>query len=96
MAASPTALFPSINLLVTIDLYGRLGADYSADGTPVAFASITERHRYVASGIQRAGEADRLLGAEEDAHLASFADFLIDLNTPRQGVLFASRLIAGR
>jgi hypothetical protein len=88
------ALLPSISFLVTVDLYGRLRADDGADSASIAFATVAERHRYVAGGIQRGREADSLLGAEEDAHLASFADFLIDLNTPRQGVLFASRLIA--
>jgi hypothetical protein len=96
MAASPMALLPSINLLVTVDLYGCLRTDNGADGTPVALATVIERHRYVAAGIQCARKGDRLLGAEEDAHLASFADFLVDLDVPRHTILFASRLIAGR
>lgn len=76
MAASPMAAFPVMSALVTVHLYGHLGADERANSAAGTFIVIVENCRQITGGIQLAGRGYEVLGAEGNAQLTSLAQFL--------------------
>ena len=76
MAASPIAAFPVISALVTVHLYGYLGADECTNSTAGTFVVTFEDCRQITGGIQLAGRGYKMLGAEGNAQLTSLAQFL--------------------
>ncbi len=78
MAASPTALFPFINNLVTVDLDRYLGTDHRTDGATRAATVFVETCRSVAGGIQFVRERNHTLRTKRHAYLAAFTELRID------------------
>jgi hypothetical protein len=65
-----------MSTLVTVHLYGYFRTNQGADSAAGAFAVIIESSRQIASSIESIGARDYLFGAERDADLASFTEFL--------------------
>ena len=80
MAASPIAALPVIRTLLTVDLYGDLGADQRANGAAGAFPAVVEHGRQVPAGVQLVRLGYGLPGTEVHADLAPFAQLAIYLD----------------
>jgi hypothetical protein len=85
MAASPIILFPCINTLFTIDLYGDIRAGDCAQGaTGALFLFILEADRAISLGIVLMGRDDQSVATGLNAQMAFLAKFLVYYDIPLQ------------